>query len=58
MNSFSAALGPLGTGWLVASLGATTAFPVAGGVAALLLGGVVAIRRSISTADEPPLRTG
>ncbi len=45
VNSFAAFLGPLGTGWLVASLGATTAFPVVGGVAAALLGGVVALRR-------------
>jgi predicted MFS family arabinose efflux permease len=56
VNSFSAALGPLGAGWLVASLGATTAFPVVGGVGALLLGGVVALRRAIRTAEEsrPP----
>jgi predicted MFS family arabinose efflux permease len=51
VNSFSAALGPLGAGWLVASLGATTAFPVVGGLAALLLGGVVAIRRTIRPAE-------
>ncbi len=50
VTSFSAALGPLGTGWLVASLGAATAFPVAGGVAALLLGGVLAIRRTVRAA--------
>jgi DHA1 family inner membrane transport protein len=45
VNSFSATLGPLGTGWLVAALGATTAFPVVGGLAAALLGGAVALRR-------------
>ena len=56
VNSFSSALGPLGTGWLVASLGAATAFPVAGGVAAILLGGVVVIRRRIRATEAagPP----
>jgi DHA1 family inner membrane transport protein len=51
VNAFSGALGPLGTGWLVASLGAATAFPIAGGVAALLLGGVLGIRRTIRAAE-------
>jgi MFS transporter, DHA1 family, inner membrane transport protein len=46
VNAFSATLGPLGTGWLVATAGATAAFPVVGGVAAVLLGGAVALGRA------------
>ena len=46
VNAFSATLGPLGTGWLVAGLGATAAFPVVGGLAAVLLGGAVVLGRS------------
>ena len=51
VNAFSATVGPLGTGWLVAGLGATAAFPVVGGVASVLLVGVLALRGRIS--DEP-----
>jgi DHA1 family inner membrane transport protein len=53
VNSLSGSLGPLGTGWLVAGLGATVAFPVVGGLAGALLVGVVALRRQIlSTSDS------
>jgi MFS family permease len=45
VNSFSASIGPLSTAWLVAGLGATTAFPVVGAVGVLLLGGALAMRR-------------
>jgi predicted MFS family arabinose efflux permease len=49
VNALSATLGPLGTGGLVAAVGATAAFPAMGGLAALLLGGVVALRRTRTT---------
>jgi MFS transporter, DHA1 family, inner membrane transport protein len=48
VNALSASLGPLGTGGLVAALGATVAFPIAGGVAGALLVGVLALRRTAS----------
>lgn len=53
VNALSATLGPLGTGLLVAGAGATAAFPVMGGVAALLLGGVVVLRRRAAPTPGP-----
>jgi predicted MFS family arabinose efflux permease len=45
VNSLSAALGPLGTAPLVASLGAVSAFSVAGGLAGALLVVAIALQR-------------
>lgn len=55
VNSLSATAGPLGTGWLVAGVGAAAAFPAVGGVAALLLGGVLALRRRVATPIDGPM---
>jgi MFS family permease len=52
VNALSASLGPLGTGALVAALGATAAFPIAGGVAGALLVGVLALRRTARPTRE------
>ena len=52
VNNVSATLGPLGSGWLVAALGATTAFPVVGGMAALMLGGVAVLRRRARSSPD------
>ena len=49
VNALSATLGPLGTGGLVAAVGATAAFPAMGGLAAVLLGGVAVLNRARPT---------
>jgi MFS transporter, DHA1 family, inner membrane transport protein len=53
VNALSATLGPLGTGLLVAGVGATTAFPAMGGLAALLLAGVGVLRRRSAPTPGP-----
>ena len=58
VNALSASLGPLGTGWLVAAVGAGTAFPVMGGLAAALLGGVVALRARREESAGPGAEKG
>jgi DHA1 family inner membrane transport protein len=59
VNAFSSTLAPLGTAPLVAVLGATGAFTVAGGAAALLLMGVPLLqRRAVRAAAGTPAAPG
>lgn len=58
VNALAGFLGPLGTGWLVAGLGATVAFPVVGGLAGTLLAGTFVLHRRSRAGSVPePART-